>query len=87
MTVVLKLGLFAQNIALIISSSGLRELTSCLEVWLVLRDWVLGVSTSNREKVFCIDEDTAFLHDSERTLCTGLFNIPKELVLNTLFKV
>lgn len=86
MTVVLKLGLFAQNVVLIISSSGLRELTSCLEVWLVIRDWVLGVSASNREKVFCIDEDTAFLHYSERTLCTGLLNIPEELVLNTLFK-
>lgn len=87
MTVVLKLGLFAQNVALIINSSRLRELTSCLEVWLVLGDWVLGVSASNREKVFCIDEDTAFLHNSERTLCTGLLNIPEELVLNTLFKV
>lgn len=86
MTVVLKLGLFAQNIVFVISSSGLRELTSCLEVWLVLRDWVLGVSASNRQKVFCINEDTAFLHDSERTLCTGLLNIPEKLVLDTLFK-
>jgi len=85
-TVVLKLGLFAQNVVLIISSSGLCELTSCLEVWLVLRDWVLGVSASNREKVFCIYEDTAFLHNSERSLCTRLLNIPEELVLNTLFK-
>jgi len=85
-TVVLELGLFAQNIALVISCSGLCELTSCLEVWLVLRDWVLGVSASNWEEVFCIDEDTAFLHDSERTLCTGLLNIPKELVLNTLLE-
>jgi len=83
-TVVLKLGLFAQNVVLIVGSSGLRELTSCLEVRLVFWDWMLRVSASNSKEIFCIDEDTAFLHDSERTLCTSLLDIPEELVLNTL---
>lgn len=45
---------------------------------------MLRVSASNSKEIFCIDEDTAFLHDSERTLCTSLLDIPEELVLNTL---
>lgn len=45
------------------------------------------VSTGYREEIFCIYEDTSSLQDSEGSLGTRLFNVPKEVFLNALNKV
>jgi len=47
---------------------------------------MLGIGLCDRNKVFCVDDNSAFLHDSERALGAGLLYIPYKFILKTLNK-
>lgn len=48
--------------------------------------WMWRISTGNRQEIFSINKNTASLQDSERSLRSWLFNVPKEVFLNALNK-
>lgn len=80
-----KLSLFSLNVFSVVGSSVLFELDRCFEVWYVGRDRMLWVCARDWQEIFCVNENTAFLHDSVWSLSTRLLNVPKELIFKPIF--